>query len=132
MTDTDKRPELGTLALGQTVIVRRGHGRQTEYVRSVVVKIGRKLIDVEPEGDGYLFHFERRFRMDDQHAPGNSSHLASFRTEAQYAWDLRKQEADRYLRDQGLEISNYNPSPWKGRELELANVLRVHEGLEPL
>lgn len=127
---TDERPELGAVAVGRSVIVAQSNGRRMEYVPATVVRVARVWIDVEPENGHHLNYYNRRFRMDSQYTGKNGS--ARFHTLEQYAWDLRQTAAHDYVRAQGLEVGRYDPSPWKGRELELANVLRAHEGLEPL
>lgn len=120
----DRRPELGTVAEGQALIVYQSNGRGMEYVPVTAVKVARVWLDVEPEDGRYLALYNRRLRMD-----GLDPRLLTLE---QYAWDLRNRAAHDYVEAQGLEVDRYNPSPWKGRELELANVLRAHEGLEPL
>jgi len=144
----DQRAALGALTVGDTVIVlptgmgeRHSNERPT---RATVVKRGRVWIDVEPEdGERHLAYFDRRFRLDTQHnGSQNSTSRGRFVTEAQYAWDLRLRTVKDYLRQAGITVEDRvrgelpgdasTPGPWYGRWLELANLLRAHEGLEPL
>lgn len=142
------RPKAGTLTVGDTVIVlptRMGQRNDRSVpTRAVIVKRGRVWIDVEAEEGGTaLAYYDRRFRLDTQHnGSGNTTTRGRFVTEAQYAWDLRRTAVGEYLRGIGITVErtirvrDFNvPSvagPWYGRELELANLLRRTEGLDPL
>lgn len=129
----ERRPELGTVTVGQTVIVSPSDPRQKD-VRATVAKVGRVWIELKPEDGFFLAYYERRFRLSDQRTESRTGTGTYFYTEDQYAWDRRKIEARKFLRDAGIAVddSYATKSRWKGREVELANLLRAHEGLEPL
>lgn len=147
MSTADQRPALGTVAAGQVVIVYpSGMGNRyssAKATRAVVVKVGRVWIDVAPEDAGdHLAYYDTRFRMDTQRNGNGTSTAATFVTEDQYAWDLRLRAVREYLRDAGITVQEYVPGAgrddpstvgrWHGHQVELANIIRAHEGLDPL
>lgn len=115
-----RRPKLGTVTVGQTVIVRSQRGRVTGWIRSTVVKVGRIWIDVEPQdGESYLSRYEVRFRMDTQNAAQNA--YARFVTEAQYIWDLESEAAREVLRNAQIDTTpGYMDHPWNSGDRLLA------------
>jgi hypothetical protein len=141
------RPETGKVTVGQTVIVYpSGSGSRrsaAKPVRCTVSKVGRVWIDVVPEDGSFLAHYDARFRMDTQ---GNGSDTGNYRarflTEDQYAWEQRRNAVREFLREAGIQVGEYVrglkygepsvPGRWYGREAELANLIRAHEGLDPL
>lgn len=125
------RPEPGKLELGQRVIVRRSQnymrGRPPEerYIPAVVVKVGRVWVDLES------VDLDRpktwRMRMDRQSEDtGYTGSNASFFTLEQHAWDMAQDQAMRTLRDHGIDLRM--GSPWRGREIELADILKLDLG----
>lgn len=143
----DKRPELGPLAVGDTVIVYpTGMGdrhRSAQPVRCTVTKSARVWIEVVREDGGFLADYDSRFRKDTQdNRSDTTSGRARFHSEEQYAWALRRDAVREYLRGSGITVEQHvmgrryddprTPGPWYGRELELANLLRAAEGLDPL
>lgn len=123
------RPALGKPAVGDLVYVIRSandmRGRKPEdrAIPAKVVKVARVWVTVETE-TGYSR--ERRFRISDQsdgsNYPGSSER---FVTSEQLAWEITRRGANEYLRDQGVDIG-YR-SPWRGREVELAALLKTAE-----
>lgn len=99
--------------VGDTVIVTE-HRRDPR--EAVVSKVGRVWVTV---GEGWQ---ERKFRLDDQSDGSNIGYGTHFYTPDQWAEKQRSDEASTYLREQGIEIGW--TSPWRGREIELANVIR--------
>lgn len=136
----ERRPELGTVTVGQTVIV--SPADRKDDVRATVTKVGRVWIELEPEDGFVLAYYDCRFRMADQRTANRIGNSTYFYTEAQYAWEQRRNTVQRYLRESGITVEQYvrdrspntpsTPGPWHGREIELANLIRAHEGLDPL
>jgi hypothetical protein len=116
----NKRPGLGTVTVGQTVVVRSPLGRNVRWVRCTVTKVGRVWIDVEPlEGEPSLAHYEVRFRMDSQASGVRSSHW--FVTEDQYVWDLEQSTAKNVLRDARIDTSpGFRDGLWSSGDRLLA------------
>ena len=146
-TDRYQRPELGTVAVGDTVIVYPTGMNQRNSrdvpIRCTVAKSAKVWIDVVREDGGFLPHYDSRFRKDTQsNASDTTSGRARFVTEAQYAWDMRRDAVRGYLREAGITVEDRvrglkfgdpsTPGRWYGREVELANLLRAAEGLDPL
>lgn len=122
-----KRPELGTLKAGDEVfVVRRGYemrGREPgdRYIPATVAKVGRVWIDIEVS-------IERRthkMRLDTQREQSNySAGVRSFVTPEQKAWDERLNDARRFLGKKHRIRADID-SPWYGREIELADLIRA-------
>jgi hypothetical protein len=130
MTAKKARPELGKLEPGQRVIVRRSpndmRGRPAEerYIPAVVTKVGRVWVDLE--GTERRTQWSGlptwRMRMDRQdEGTQYSGSNASFATLDQHAWDETRDWALATLRDHGIDLRH--DSPWRGREIELADHL---------
>lgn len=104
--------------VGDTVIVyerlNRGHSEQ----QGIVTKVARVWITVDTGR-------ERRFRRDTQMDGAEIGYPAQFFTPAQWVEKQQADEADAYLREQGIEVGW--TSPWRGREIELANLIRSAE-----
>lgn len=110
----EKRPELGTLAVGDTVWViepshRHKRGGGAPPVLATVTAIARVWITVTRQGDGYPR--EWRLRLDTQTDGQQSNWATSFRTPAQQLWAWAWGEASRYLSEQGLHLDI--GSPWR-------------------
>jgi hypothetical protein len=134
------RPELGTLAKGDIVIVRdrrRGSGADRTAREFRVVTLGPKwvgLIDVgnrwagTPDERLYI----RRFLLADQRegAPGTRVGYGTyFATREQHAYDVRIAEAEAYVRDvAGLDVRR-GDVPFAGDDgiLKLAHLLSLME-----
>jgi hypothetical protein len=99
--------------VGDTVII-TDHRREPREV--IVTKVGRVWFTV---GEG---HQEVKFRLDDgTTGSGYSSGPHAF-TPDQWDEGLRISEARDFLREQGVSIEY--ASLWRGREIELANLIR--------
>lgn len=121
---SDERPSLGDIKVGDKVRIRTRGSRFEKDEEAVVTKIARIWITVETEIRSY------RFRKDTQTADDRTWGLADyFETLEQYAWSQRDQAAWKFLREQRIDAFT---GPWAKRRLELANLIRRHEGLEEL
>lgn len=95
----------------------------TEYraVREAeVVKIARVWITVKYLGK---YSHESKFRLDIQTDGSNYGTPSRFYTMDQWEEKQRRDEASIFLSEQGISLE-YR-SPWRGREIELANVIRA-------
>lgn len=101
------------LAVGDTVIV---HSHRQAPREATVTKIGRAWITVARRWQ------EQRFRLDDQTDGSGYSHGSRFYTHAQWAEKQQLDAAMTFLRAQGIDV-RYD-SPWRGRETELATIIR--------
>lgn len=137
------RPGLGALNVGDTLIMRSGtpgrrDGQTDTAVR--VVTVGRKYVHVvlaeyyeryiaaTPEARSWRWS-TRRFLLADQKegAPGDRvGYSASIATAEQHAYDREHVAADAYLRSEGVDLRR--SSPWFGREVELAGLLKAYRG----
>jgi hypothetical protein len=130
MTDkktTAARPKLGELEPGHPVMVRRSPNDmrrrppEERYIPARVVKAARVWIDLEST-DERQFLLTWRMRRDTQdEASQYISYNASFATLDQHAWDQTREWALATLRDHGIDL--LRQSPWRGREIELADLL---------
>jgi hypothetical protein len=121
---SDERPPLGDIKVGDVVRVRTSSRWSADY-EATVTKVARVWITVRREG----WTREFRFRLDDQTDGTKIGSPDRFQTQAQYAWFLRQSQAVSWLREQRIDAFI---GPWANRRLELANILRRHEGLEEL
>lgn len=122
------RPKLGELKPGQPVVVRRspndGRGRKPEdrHIPAVVTKVARVWATIEGTGDSQYRPAVWRMRLDSQDEGSQYSGMnASFATLEQHAWDETASWARAVLRDNGIDIRMN--SPWRGREIELADII---------
>jgi hypothetical protein len=125
------RPALGTLEPGQDVIVKlspndsRRKAPEDCYIAARVRKAARVWVELERVGDGYPR--EWRMRRDVQHEGSTySGSNASFATLDQHQWDITRQWANGVLREAGIDLRS--DSPWRGREIELADLLSKAAG----
>lgn len=129
------KPELGRVAVGDRLLVipaRYGRG-QLEPRLAAVVKASRVWIDLEDVGDDRWRSQTWRLRLDTQDTGSGYSNRDRFVTTEQYAWEVRQSAVSIYLREQGITVEP--GSPWRRDEdslLTLANLLRQHDGLDPL
>lgn len=107
------------IALGQQVVILEGGGRSVTERRGKVVKIGRVWIDVQPDSGGSV----QRFRMTTQKTASDIGYGTYFYTLDQWAEHKRQEAASEFLRSQGIRVDNY--SPWRRREVELADLIRA-------
>lgn len=126
MTTKRTRPELGELTPGQPVMVRRSpndmRGRKPEdrYIPAVVVKAARVWVDLE--GTEEIWKRTWRMRRDTQdEGTQYSVSNARFLTLEQHAWQETRDWALAVLQEHGLTVESR--SPWRGREIELADLL---------
>lgn len=101
------------LTVGDTVIV---HSYRQAPREAAITKIGRAWITV---GEG---RHEQRFRLDNQTDGSGYGHGSRFYTRAQWAEKQQLDAAMTFLRDQGIDVRF--DSPWRGRETELATLIR--------
>lgn len=129
------KPELGTVKVGDTLYVIEPDRRGSGPVETRVTKTGRIWIELcRSDWVGDPQYPDYRMRLDTQTSGRSSGNPWHFLTPAQLAWRDRERMATEYLKEQGLyhwEL-NTRSGPWRGRLLELANIIRVHEGLPEL
>lgn len=109
-----------TVELDQPVMVFSGYGRKVTIVSGKIVKVARVWITVQ--GDD--FHWQTwRFRLDDQTDGSEFASRSWFMTIDQYAVHQRTVEAEKLLREQGIDLRF--DSPWRERKAELADLIRA-------
>lgn len=121
------RPALGTLEPGQDVIVRkspndsRRQPPEDRFIPARVVSVARVWVELERVGDeGWPKGW--RMRKDTQHEGSQySGSNASFATLEQHAWDETDMWARGVLAEAGIDLRH--GSPWRGREIELADLI---------
>lgn len=129
MTNTNERPALGELTVGQQVMVRRSpndmrrRGPEERWIPAVVTKAARVWVEMKrPDVDTEWSIYRWRMRRDSQdEGTQYSGNNASFATLEQYEWELARAWADEVLQQHGLRVEF--SSPWRGREIELAQLL---------
>lgn len=107
------------LTIGQPVIIT--YGDRTAPSRGTVTKIGRVWCEITTTGE---YRITRKFRIDDQSDGIGIGHGIHFYTEAQWTERQLRTRATDLLRDQGIRV-DYD-SPWRGREVELADLIVAH------
>jgi len=132
-----RRPELGKVAVGDTLIMRSGPARDRQSEVPVrVVTVGRKYLHVvlaehyeqytaTPPGIRAWRWSARQFLIEDQHEGARGTRFgqsASVATAEQHAFDEAAARVYAYLREQRIQIQP--GSPWQGREAELAEALK--------
>jgi predicted deacetylase len=110
------------LEVGQPVMVTDGYGRTVEPKTGTVLKVARVWVTVAIPSYGNSV-IERAFRMDNQTDGGQSAYCGRFYTMDQWAARKRLNEATKYLQEQGISVNI--GSPWRGREVELADIIRA-------
>lgn len=128
MTVSRTRPALGELTVGQPVMVRRSpndmRGRKgaDRYIPARVTKVARVWVTIESTEDSRYRPAVWRMRLDTQDEGTQYSGLnASFLTMDQHAWTETRDWALTVLKDHGIDLRSN--SPWRGREIELADIL---------
>jgi hypothetical protein len=84
-----------------------------------VVKAARVWVDLE-RADGLRGNWRMRRDTQDEGTPYSGSN-ASFLTMDQHAWTETRDWALAVLKDHGIDLRSN--SPWRGREIELADIL---------
>lgn len=121
----EKRPEMGALAVGDTVwIVEPGHrharGGGNPPVLATLKSKARVWATFTRQEDGWPR--EWRLRLDTQTDGQQSNWATSFRTPAQQLWHWAHTEASAYLREQKI-MTDYS-SPW-GTEAGTIRLARI-------
>jgi hypothetical protein len=106
--------------MNEPVVMVSGYSRSAP-TRGAVVKIGRVWIEVQPEG--WTTGRTLRFRLDNQTDGSQYPSSQRFYTLGQWAENQRQVAASEFLSDQGIRVEH--GSLWRGREVELANLLRT-------
>lgn len=107
-----------TMTVGDRVVITESHGRRDNRVyHGTVTSVARVWITVQPDSGPPI-----KFRMDDQTTGSGSSNAPRFHTLDQYVARERRAAVEAFLREQGISL-NYD-SPWRTREVELAELLR--------
>lgn len=126
MTVSKTRPELGKLEPGQRVIVRRSPNDmrrrppEDRYIPAVVVKAARVWVDLEGTEGAWKRTWRMRRDTQDEGSQYSGSN-ARFLTLEQHAWQETRDWALAVLQEHGIDLRN--SSPWRGREIELADIL---------
>lgn len=129
-----EKPSVGDELLMVRSRTRYVDGRRTaepEVSRVTVTKVAKYRFSIRRE-DGWGQEFDVRTG---QAWGSERSTRARLYTEEGWKAHLREQEADQYLRESGVLPFHFRGSFLKatdGRLLELANLLREFEGLEPI
>lgn len=124
---TKTRPELGELAVGQSVVVRRSsndmyrHKSEDAYIPARIVKASRVWIDLEYAGDDNCRGTWRMRRDTQDEGSQYSGRNARFATLDQHQWDITQTWARGVIEENGLTVER--DSRWRGREAELAEIL---------
>ena len=120
----NERPALGEIRVGDEVFVFAGHyGRkQPVPVLAHIAKIGRVWLDIDAASSRRTW----RMRKDTQNEGSTYSHQARFLTAAQMEWWERLNDADTFLREQGImtSISEHGWHKPSGR-VRLADLIRA-------
>lgn len=94
------RPELGPIAVGDEVFVRRHHGRSWDVIPATIVKIGRTWVTLRAADRPQ----EWRMRIDKQTTGGTTNYEPIFLTPAQLAYDKELAAARKLLDQHGISI----------------------------
>jgi|SRR4051812_26355028 hypothetical protein len=125
------KPPLGKVAVGDRLIVipaSYNNRIKQEPVEAVVVKVARIWVELdEVEGPRSW-----RLRLDTQHDGGNGNYHDRFLTTEQHAWGQREQAVHDYLSEAGVSLKHGSRWGTPEERLTLANLLRQHDGLDPL
>lgn len=129
---SDKRPEIPALKVGDTLTAIPSRGANYEVT---VTKIGRKwgyAVRTEHYGSAYG-QTDIKFDLKDGWLDGgNYTSPGRLLTQAQLDWHERESRATEYIKTH-LTRHTFDLKPqWRDDLVELANILRRHEGLEEL
>jgi hypothetical protein len=115
--------EPAQVAEGDTVVMQDGnHARRMSHRNGTVIKVARVWITVRPEG-ATRDSGDRRYRLDTQTDGGDRAFAGRFYTLDQWAERERRNAADAFLREQGIDVRR--DGPWWRREVELADIIRA-------
>lgn len=103
-----------SVKVGDTIMVSMGYGRK-KTMEATVTKVGRVWIETN--------HLDK-FRLDTQTNGSNYGDAPRFWTMEQWAERFKRNEACKFLREQGINVARFSGSPWWGREVELAEIIR--------
>ncbi len=111
-----ERPKLGTVAVGDRVFV----GRSGSYAPARITQAGPQVITVLPDSASKAIRFVRETQRQVGGGPNNALEMTTLE---QRTYDERKRDAQRFLQVQG--ITPRFDTPWWGREVELADIIRA-------
>lgn len=127
MTDRGK-PALGKLEPGQDVVVIRSpnesirHRPEDRRIPTKVIKVARVWVELGDPSAPEWSVSRWRMRLDTQDEgsdyPGNN---ARFLTVEQNAWEETRDWARGVLQENGIDLRG--SSPWRGREIELVDLI---------
>lgn len=134
------KPELGPVAVGDHLLVlprSYGRGSRPEPIDAVVTKIGRVWIDLESTAPRPVNARAQtwRMRLDTQSDAGpkeQQQYATTYVTAEQYAWSQRNAAVEAYLREVKVRLDYESPWNEPKRRIVLTNLLRAHDGLDPL
>lgn len=131
------RPPADKPKIGDQVVVilsanlNRGQTLHQRTRQAEVTEVGRVWCVLQETGPGALIGRHWRMRLDDQ-TQGKKAFRQDndrFLTAEQHAWETALNEARTYLRMQGIELQAQ--SRWRGREVQLAALVRAGETPPP-
>lgn len=102
-----------SVKVGDTIMVSMGYGGK-KTMEATVTKVGRVWIETN--------HLDK-FRLDTQTNGSDYGDAPRFWTMEQWAERLKRNEACKFLGEQGIDV-RFSGSPWRGREVELAEIIR--------
>lgn len=128
------KPELGKVAVGdRLLVIPASYGRGAlDPVEVVATKAGRVWVELAATDDVRSFARTWRMRLDTQNINSGYSSQDRFVTREQYAWEQRESAVHQYLIDIGIRPDRDSPWDSSDQRLILANLLRAHDGLDPL
>lgn len=122
-----QRPSLGDIKPGDPVIVTRRGYRTRTNVEAHVTKTARVWITLQETNQVASLAKTWRMRRDTQNEGSGSATQDSFATPEQHAWDQCIDDADRYLREQGIEVRHSSDWYPAHRRMQLADLIRAAE-----
>jgi hypothetical protein len=128
------KPELGPIAVGDHMLVipaTYSH-KPSEAIEAAITKADRVWIELEEVNPRPSRPRAWRMRRDTQDDGTDGIRRNRFLTHEQYAWHERRQAAYVYLMSTGIRLEGSSPWSEPDRQVELANLLRRHEGLPEL
>lgn len=128
-----RRPELGPVKVGDE-LVRVSH-RTGHHDTYRVVKVARKWATLVPRESPDTYAWPSKMDMvtgDEQGRSGFGSE-ARFHTQEQLVWEGRAKAAMEYLESAGFRTHSLALGQrWREDPVTLANLIRAHDGLDPL
>lgn len=131
------RPEAGELVVGQDVVVRlsTNQGRylpvEKRFVSARITNLGRVWIDLESvernphRQDSPAEVWRMRRDTQDEGNLGYSHRNARFATLDQHVYDIRRDQAIEFLREQGIDLNWRGPWSSDDMRLKLADIIRT-------